>query len=407
MSSPVAVFSGTINTVHYGSGEALLYDMAAREFLGIILAFLLFFAGIIFLISALFLRQLTDRRFLYLGLFAVSMSIWILSEARVLQLFTGNRFVIGGLSYLMVTYMPIPLIFYLRDIVLCKYSKLMNYFSMLFTGLLVMNLILQISGTAHLIEVIPVTLGSLVLLAGVMLVLLFREAFSEKNPDARKFLLYAAVLVIFSFFEIAAFFFQIFDSISSFLRIGIFIFFIFLVIDSFKYINDLLRKKNEAHFYEKLAFKDILTGGFNHNAFERDIKPLIQNTEQQPFRLILLDLNDLKLINDTFGHRTGDEALKASYSALEAAFGTYGKCYRVSGDEFASILFDTNEELYESGIKNLRKKLHEESPNKPRRLEIAIGSSVYSPEQTSDFTAFYHEVDKLMYENKKQLKLHN
>jgi len=404
MRSPVAAFSGTINPICYGPGEALLYDLVNREFFGILISLGLMFVGIIFLAASQFLRQLTDRRFLYLGLFAVSMSVWILSETRILQLFTGNRFLIGSLSYLMVIYIPITLIFYLRDIVLTGYRKILNFFTLFFAVLLVINLLLQISGVANLIEMTPVSLIALVILAIIVLVSLFREAFKANNLAARQFLLYGAVLVIFMFMEVAAFFFHGFNTISSFLRIGVFIFFVFLVLDSIRYINDLLAKKKEAVFYEELAYKDILTGGFNRNAFEREVDKLINDPQHKEFRLVLLDLNDLKLINDTYGHKSGDHALELAYSAIDTAFGPYGTCYRVSGDEFACIMFDIREEIFAAGTVRMRALLRDKESEVPYGLEIAAGSSIYKHGERENFKSFYHEIDSLMYQDKKRLK---
>ncbi len=404
MSSPVAAFSGTINPIYYGPGEALLYDLVNKEFFGILISFGLMFIGIILLAASQFLRQLTDRRFLHLGLFAVSMSLWILSEARVLQLFTGNRFLIGSLSYVMVTYIPIPLIFYLRDIVLTGYKRILNVFSLVFAVLLMVNLSLQTSGIANLIETLPLTLISLIVLAGIILFLLFREAFGAGNIAAQKFLLYAAILVIFMFMEVAAFFFHGFNTISSFLRIGIFIFFVFLVFDSIRYINELLAKKKEAAFYEEMAFKDILTGGFNRNAFEREVDKLIKDPQHKEFRLVLMDLNDLKLINDTYGHKSGDQALELAYSAIDTAFSPYGMCYRVSGDEFACIMFDIREEIFAAGIVRMRAILRDKESEVPYRLGIASGSNIYKHAEQENFISFYHEIDSLMYQDKKRLK---
>jgi diguanylate cyclase (GGDEF)-like protein len=404
MMSPVAAFSGAINPITYGLGEALLYDLVKEKFFGIVLSAWLVLVGIIFLSMNLFVRQLTDKRLLYLGLFTLAMSLWILAETRVLQLFTGNRFLIGALSYLMVCYMPIPFVFYLRDMILTRYKMVLNLFSLIFSGLLVVNLTLQLAGISHLIDLMPLTLVTLIVLGAVVFLLLFQSSFREHDLRARKFLFYTSILVFFSLMEIAAFFFHDFNLISSFLQIGIFIFSIFLVFDTFRYMNNLIVDRNEARFFEKMAYLDILTGGQNRNAFERDVEELIQDKATTEFRLILMDMNGLKAINDTYGHPEGDRALRCVYEALKIQFEAHGKCYRVSGDEFVVILFDTHDHLYESLAASLREVLRTASEKLPYDVELAIGSAVYSQEQESDFTAFYHEVDTLMYSNKTRLK---
>ncbi len=404
ISSPVAAFSGTINIVSYGSPDALLYDLVRDEFFGIILSFGLLFSGIVLLAAALSLRQLGDRRFLYLGLFAVALGLWILSEARVLQLFTGSRFLLGAISYIMVGFIPIPLTLYLRDIVLTKYRRLLSAAAWIFGALILLNLSLQLSGTAYLINTISLTLILLVLTMAAVLVLLFRESITQRSAAAKRFLLYAAVLAFFLALEVTAFFFRTFDSISSFLRIGIVVFFIFLVLDSVRYFNDLLAKRKEALFFQELAFKDILTGGLNRNAFERDVELLMKDLPKKCFRLVLMDLNELKAINDTYGHRAGDEALILSFSVVDEVFSPYGSCYRISGDEFACLLEPLDELLFREKTEALRTLLHSRSSGVPFTLELAIGSGICPQSEGSNFRSFYHEIDNLMYEDKKQQK---
>ena len=404
MSSPVAAFSGLVNPVLYASGQALIYHLVRQEFPAFVLTFWLMLIGLIFLIIHLFVYRQSDNRLYYLGLFTLAMSLWILSETRMLQLFVSNRFLIGGLSYLLVTFMPIPFIFYLKNIILTGYARILNLFSLLFSLLLAVNLTLQLAGAAHFIESMPITLVSLIILGMSVVFMLIREGFTQGNPAARKFGQYALVLMFFSVLEIGVFFFGVFDFTSSFLRIGIIVFFVFLVLDTIGYINDLLVKKQEAKLFEKMAFTDMLTGILNRNAFERDVQHLQDPASGIPFRLILLDLNGLKGINDQWGHKQGDNAIIETSRALHAAFGQSGTCYRISGDEFAVITRVVDEFSFREQENTFRLLLERFSESVDYHLNAAVGSLVYERDEPREFSAFYHDVDALMYAHKNQQK---
>lgn len=404
MSSPVAAFSGLVNPVLYASGQALIYHLVRQEFPAFILTSWLMLIGLIFLIIHLFVHRQSDNRLYYLGLFTVAMSLWILSETRMLQLFVANRFLIGGLSYLLVTFMPIPFIFYLKNIILTGYARVLDLFALVFSLLLAVNLTLQLTGTAHFIESMPSTLVSLILLGISVVYMLIREGFTQGNPAARKFGQYALVLIFFSVLEIGVFFFGVFDFTSSFLRIGILVFFVFLVLDTIRYINDLLVKKQEAKLFEKMAFTDMLTGSLNRNAFERDVQHLEDPASGVPFRLILLDLNGLKSINDQWGHKQGDNAIIETSKALRASFGQAGTCYRISGDEFAVITRVVDEFSFREQENTFRQLLESFSASVDYHLDAAVGSLVYERDEPREFSAFYHDVDALMYAHKKEQK---
>jgi len=88
---------------------------------------------------------------------------------------------------------------------------------------------------------------------------------------------------------------------------------------------DRLRGMSEAELYEAL-YQDPLTGVLNRRAFE----------EVQPDAIALVDLDSLKWVNDTHGHRAGDQALQELAGRLVLAFGP-DSVFRIAGDEFVVV----------------------------------------------------------------------
>ncbi|MCR4902299.1 MAG: diguanylate cyclase [Butyrivibrio sp.] len=101
---------------------------------------------------------------------------------------------------------------------------------------------------------------------------------------------------------------------------------------------------------EKLIHKsqtDELTGLLNRRAYEEEVYEQNSVPEKEYFVLMSLDVNGLKVVNDTLGHVAGDELLIGASRAMKECFGSYGKIYRTGGDEFIAILFCDDEKLKE------------------------------------------------------------
>ncbi len=83
---------------------------------------------------------------------------------------------------------------------------------------------------------------------------------------------------------------------------------------------------------------DQLTGLGNQGGLQVDLATRVKRAEEEPFSLLLLDLNGFKAYNDTFGHPAGDAMLARLGRQLDGAIGAEGGSYRVGGDEFAALI---------------------------------------------------------------------
>jgi len=90
----------------------------------------------------------------------------------------------------------------------------------------------------------------------------------------------------------------------------------------------------------KMASSDPLTGLRNHRVFHEDLARELQHAARTglPVALTLIDLDDLKTLNDTHGHQAGDERIRALADTLRATMRGADQAYRIGGDEFAVIL---------------------------------------------------------------------
>lgn len=90
---------------------------------------------------------------------------------------------------------------------------------------------------------------------------------------------------------------------------------------------------------------DELTGFFNRRAYEDNIKTYNDVATEEDFVYISLDVNELKVVNDTLGHAAGDELLQGAAECMRRCIGPYGRLFRTGGDEFAAIIFASKEKL--------------------------------------------------------------
>lgn len=95
---------------------------------------------------------------------------------------------------------------------------------------------------------------------------------------------------------------------------------------------------------EEAAFTDHLTGLANRRRFERQLQREIARTARygHPFCLLMLDIDNFKIVNDTFGHEAGDEAIRHLAKSLQEGIRGIDLAARIGGDEFAVILTETD-----------------------------------------------------------------
>jgi diguanylate cyclase len=90
--------------------------------------------------------------------------------------------------------------------------------------------------------------------------------------------------------------------------------------------------------WKENAFTDALSGLSNKRAFESDYTRALERNE--PFSLIILDIDHFKRVNDTYGHVTGDEVIMAAAKAMTSACRFRSMPYRLGGEEFGIIAYD-------------------------------------------------------------------
>ncbi len=175
-------------------------------------------------------------------------------------------------------------------------------------------------------------------------------------------------------------------------------------------INEEIEKEEE-HIRElsserEMARRDELTGIKNKNAyqeFEESIQKRIDaKSEILPFAMLVCDINNLKQINDTLGHKAGDELIKNACKLICETF-SHSPVYRIGGDEFVAVL--SGEDFFERDkkIKKFRNKIIKNIKT-PNGVVVATGMSEFDSFNDKKISDVFERADTRMYENKKYLK---
>lgn len=170
----------------------------------------------------------------------------------------------------------------------------------------------------------------------------------------------------------------------------------------FRYGKDAFDYIQQTH---QMAFTDSLTELGNRNAYETACVNMAHDFDSvRSLCLMLFDLNDMKLVNDTWGHLAGDRLLRDFATLLRETMPVSAKLYRYGGDEFIVTLHDASL----ADVKQCRQKLTLRMDHYNRENEIrisaALGYAFFNPETDHGLSEIVKRADAMLYDNKRAMK---
>jgi diguanylate cyclase (GGDEF)-like protein len=154
-----------------------------------------------------------------------------------------------------------------------------------------------------------------------------------------------------------------------------------------------------------LALTDDLTGLYNRRGFftlaEHHIK--LSHRMHKNFYIIYSDVDNLKRINDEFGHLEGDNTLINIANILLESFRDSDIIARIGGDEFIILMSDSSHASIENAVSRLQKNINKfnKKKNKKHDISLSIGISHFHPQIKISLQELIDKADKLLYEQKK------
>ena len=180
----------------------------------------------------------------------------------------------------------------------------------------------------------------------------------------------------------------------------------YVEIDGRPYVMEMIQNLDESiqidqEGYEKLISKlsgyneklytDVLTGIYNRRFFEEEIKKM-----EDEAGIAVIDLDDFKLHNDTYGHSAGDAALITTANIIKKYIRKTDILIRYGGDEFLLILPSIKKHIFEDKLKLIREKIHDAVVPKYEKMQlsVSIGGAVFREGNIEDAIA---SADRQMY----------
>ncbi|MBO4903098.1 MAG: diguanylate cyclase [Lachnospiraceae bacterium] len=172
--------------------------------------------------------------------------------------------------------------------------------------------------------------------------------------------------------------------------------------------NDLYEREEEIGQISRVAFRDALTGVGSKAALDRFAGEFTQTLETQPsaFGIVMMDANNLKYINDAYGHEAGDKYLCGCCRLICKTF-AHSPVYRIGGDEFVVVLqnadFENRADLFRQLNETFEKAYAKEDGPEWERYSISAGMADGRPEDRSIERALT-EADHAMYNAKQAFR---
>ncbi len=180
--------------------------------------------------------------------------------------------------------------------------------------------------------------------------------------------------------------------------------------DSAYYMQSFNKAQNEIEEISETAYKDALTGVGSKTAYNNAIAKLqeeVNNRSLFCLGFVMIDINNLKYVNDTFGHEHGDNYIKGCCSIICKIF-KHSPVFRIGGDEFVVILrdesYDERVALTDEMEKNFSDAYNDESQEPYLRYSASYGMAIFDPLCDKLVDEVLKRADQRMYEYKKEFK---
>ncbi len=162
-------------------------------------------------------------------------------------------------------------------------------------------------------------------------------------------------------------------------------------------IREITEQKKIERRIRYVITHDTLTGLYNRSLFEEEVIKL-ERSRTFPVSIVIVDVDGLKIANDTQGHATGDDLLRRTAKVLKVSFRSNDIVARIGGDECAVLLPEADAIKAREAILRIEKAVGDQNKNQNLPLSLSYGAA--TGYQGDSLSKIFHEADKQMYANK-------
>lgn len=394
-------YAGRINEIHIGTKASILLHTIDRFSIGFILSLIICIMGSFLIYLYLFIKKIfrADKSLYYLGWFSLISGIWLLTESNLPQMFIQNSYLISTINYLALMTFPLPILLHINLLEDYHYKKLNSCFIYLLLYCDLLIIFLQVMNLRDFHETLSLLYTLLLLILITVLITLWLDLIKYKNKEVKVFTVAASTLFLSSFIEMFMSQFQSEKNTGVYFRNGFYIFLFILAWDGIKKIVHYIKLSERAVHYRQLAYRDPLTKCRNRIAYETDIEKI---DIERNVTIFMADMNNMKEINDTYGHPIGDEAIILCSQCLIKIFGS--NVYRIGGDEYLCIDYKLTPEDIASRLTAFHEECLKINKDNEYKIILSIGYASYDPVTDMTIHDTIKRADRKMYEIKQKMK---
>lgn len=340
----------------------------------------------------------------YLGILAILFGLWSFNETVGATIIFKDRVACSFAAFILLKMLAPTFILFAREFASTPHGPVWEVFSRFIVVEAVVTVSMHMVGIIDLKETVWTThiilIFSLLYTIGIVVIAFCKKKITEHV----KVYIFAGIVVVVAVIAVFVNYYTGGNGADIAGRIGFFIFALLASSQTAIQALKMMEKGKYAAIYEELAITDSLTGLYNRNAYQIDTKKIEELTG---FMILTFDLNDLKICNDTKGHTQGDQYIITAAKMIERLLTPYGRCYRIGGDEFCSIVRNgatcpVDDLLLKLEMEQVKYNANLDPDGYP--IRIAAGYAMYDPESDADIEEMRSRADTNMYQNKKQIK---
>lgn len=339
-------YSGVVNTVYCGDKGDIWASIFRDYGLETIIAFFLLFVGLVTIIFSVALGIAYHTRFdmEYLGWCILMGAAWMLGESKLRQLWIPNVSILSAVCFLVILLCPVPVLIYMDSVQKKRYTRMYHAIGYAAVADFVVCTLLHLAGVKDFIETLPVSQGILVI-TFLAVCTTFGIDFFRKRAGEYGLTLIGMLIAMMSVVVVVVSTYYVVVLSGIFTGIGMLVLLFANIVRTVQSVRDMEIQKKRI---EKENY-DHLTGLPMRSRGEAMIADLIM---EQDGCLVFCDMDNLKKINDIYGHKAGDRALGCLGTLLKDV-GEPSVACRLGGDEFLLFLPEATKDQAQERIKQL------------------------------------------------------
>ena len=400
-----------LDDILVGRGDVVMGFHVQQEIVGIVMIAIMFFLSFVALITGIYLKhfKLNSTRFLNIAAFLALSGIWFLSDSALAQEYTSSPALTGMISFYAFMLMSVPMVHFVKNTLKFEKYKVLDVINLLFYANALIQGILNKCLKIHMVHMLFVT-HVLLFIAVITIVVLMIEEYRRTKDSELKIIMNAfGIMAVAGVLSLCMYWKLEIPFYGTIFEVGVLIFEQLLLTSIFVNLVEQAKTRSELEVYERLLKEDRMTGINNRTAFEEQLQDIEDHAQDYDnAALIFMDVDGLKNTNDLYGHNAGDELIISAALCIKNVFATYGKCYRIGGDEFGVLIFDSIENMDEL-LKQMDQEIIKYNRNNRYYLSIARGVSFLKDTEGKQkkISDWKYEADQDMYCNKKRRNIND